>query len=281
MSPRSFLDNLNRLVARRETIRYLTTSNLKSGHRDKVLGHLWYLLDPLAFMLVYYLVFGVLFNLAGGGRDADFMLYILSGILIWRFFSGTVSQGANCIRGNRGLIHEINFPKAVFPVSVTLARAYDLVWGLAVYVVATMVAGEQPTLTVLWVPPLLLLLLMFVMGMTFITAFLGVYFADTTNVLDVALRLGFYCSPIFYYVRPKESLPADVVFLSPQKNEQIWNLYMSNPVACFFECFRDAILWHETPDMELFGYAATVSVVVWIVGFILFSRSEGAFAKYI
>ena len=96
---------LAKLYARRETVWYLVGSNLKAGQRDKVLGHLWNLLDPALFMLVYFFVFGVLFGAMGGGRSGEFMLYILIGVLSWRFLASAVGEAANCIRGNRGLIH--------------------------------------------------------------------------------------------------------------------------------------------------------------------------------
>ena len=114
--PASLRDRLRGLYARRETIRYLVTANLKAGHRDKVLGNLWNLLDPLLSLSVYYLVFGVLFRQASGGAG-NYLVYLFIGILSWRFLDGAVSQAVNSIRGNRGLVHEINFPKAVFPIS--------------------------------------------------------------------------------------------------------------------------------------------------------------------
>jgi lipopolysaccharide transport system permease protein/teichoic acid transport system permease protein len=230
-------------------------------------------------MLVYFFVFGVLFGLGGRGRDARFSMYILIGVVIWRFISSSLGQAANCIRGNRGLIHEINFPKAVLPIAVTCARFYDLLCGLLVLGVALLVAGFWPTAQMLWVPLLLTFVLMFVTGVVLLVAFLGAFFADTSNVLDVALRLAFYLSPIFYYVRSKPGIPPEHVFL--QNHQLLYRVYMLNPVAGFFECFRDALLWHVTPDPWMMGYLGAVSAGVLVVGFAVFARGEGTFAKYI
>jgi len=244
-----------------------------------VLGHLWNILDPLMFMLVYYFVFGVLFKLAGGGRSLEFMLYILVGLMIWRFISSTIGQAANCIRGNRGLIHEINFPKAVFPVSVTFSRLYDFLWGTIVILVFLVLAGTRPTLQLLWLPLLVGLMLLFTTGAALVVAYLGAFFADTTNVLNVLLRLLFYCSPIFYYVRPKPGVPESDVFL--YDHQTVHTLYMLNPIACFYESFRDALLWGEMPEARMLSYMLTVSVGVCLIGFAIFTRGEGKFAKYI
>ena len=275
----SLLERFRQVWARRATIRYLTSSSLKAGHRDKVLGHLWCLLDPLMFMLVYYFVFGILFNLAGGGRSIQFMLYILIGIMTFQFISAVINQAASCIRANRGLIHEINFPKAVFPISVTLSRLYDFLWGMVVIFAFLLLAGTWPTIQFLWLPLLIALMVLFAMGAAFIVAYLGAYFADTTNVVGVAMRLLFYCSPIFYYIRPKPGIPDNQVFL--YKHELAHTLYMLNPIAGFFECFRDALLWGDVPDMKLLLYITAVSIVVALIGFAIFTKGEGAFAKYV
>lgn len=277
----SLPERLRSVWARRETIRYLTASNLKAGHRDKVLGHLWNVLDPLLFMLVYYFVFGVLFNLAGGGggRSVMFMLYILIAVLTWRFIESAIAQAALCIRGNRGLIHEINFPKAIFPISVVLSRAYDFLWGLGVIFVFLLVAQVWPTVQVLWLPLLLVLTLMFMLGAAFLVAYLGAFYADTPNVISVLLRLLFYTSPIFYFVRPKPGIPPENVFL--RNHPDVLAVYLMNPIACFFECYRDVLLWGDVPDQRLLIHAALTSLLLCVVGFAVFSRGEGKFAKYI
>lgn len=275
----SLLERFRQVWARRATIRYLTSSSLKAGHRDKVLGHLWNLLDPLMFMLVYYFVFGILLNQSGEGRSIQFMLYILIGIMTFRFISTAISQAASCIRANRGLIHEINFPKAVFPISVILSRLYDFLWGMIVIFAFLLLAGIWPTVQFLWLPLLVALMVLFTLGTAFMVAYLGAFFADTTNVVDVALRLLFYLSPIFYFVRPKSDIPDCKVRL--YDDETVYTLYMSNPLAGFIECFRDALLWGDVPDMKMLLYVTAVSIVFALIGFAIFTKGEGAFAKYI
>lgn len=262
---------LGQLVARRETIRYLVTSQLKAGHRDKFLGHLWSLLDPLLFILVYFLVFGVLFRQRAHGGSTEFLLYLSIGVLAWRFFDTTVLQAANCIRGHRGLIHEINFPKAIFPVSICLARLYDFVWGLIALLIVQVCVGRLPAPAAACLPLLVALQVLLTLGLAFVVAYLGAFFADTVNVVTVGLRLWFYASPVFYYARgPGSIIP-----------EAYRPYYMLNPVACFFEAYRDVLLWGRLPEPGMLAYLAAVAVVAFLIGFALFGRGEGAFAKYV
>lgn len=270
---------LRELLARRETVWFLTVSNLRAGHRDKILGNLWNLLDPLLFMLVYYFVFGVLFGMTGGGRPVRFMLYILTGVLMYRFIDSAITQCSVCIRANRGLIHEINFPKAVFPLSAVFSRLYDFLWGLVVLTAFLLAAGVWPTVHFLWLPLLVLLLLLLVLGLSLIVAYLGAFFADTANVVAVAMRLLFYLSPVFYYVRRKPALSAGHVLLADHPVARF--CYFLNPFACLMEALRDAILWGAAPEFRLTAYAGLVAFLVCVFGFWLFSRGEGKFAKYV
>lgn len=272
----SLLKRLTALYARRETIRFLVDSNLKAGHRDKFLGRVWSLLDPLLFMLVYLVVFGLFFGqarTAGETQVADFIIYLLCGVLSWRFFEGSVAAGTGCIRANRGLIHEINFPKAVFPISLCLSRLSDFLWGLLVlFGAALLIAREHLSLQLLWFPPLVLLQVCFTLGLAFLVAFLGAFFADTANLVGVFLRLWFYLSPVFYKVSPAEGGIIDDKYLP-------W--YMLNPIACFFEAYRDSLLRADMADPGRLLYLAVVSLVVLVAGFAIFSRGEGHFAKYV
>jgi len=258
------------LLARWETIRFLVASNLKAGHRDKALGHLWNLLDPLLFVGVYFVVFGLLFGQTGRGR-AVFVVYLSIGVLAWRFFEGTIAQATLCIKANRGLIHEISFPKAVFPVAVCLSRLYDFLWGLAVLLPILFVAGIPLTPHALWVAPLIVLHVCFTTGLAFLAAYMGAFFADTANVVNVVMRLLMYFSPTFYYARGEHGLIP----------ERYLAVYMANPIACFFEGYRDGLLWGRTPDLSMLLYLVGVSVAVLLAGFAVFARGEGRFAKYI
>ncbi len=266
----TIMRSIAELVSRWETIRFLVTSNLKAGHREKVLGHLWNLLDPLLFVAVYYVVFGLLFKQAERGQGT-FVVYLAVGVLAWRFFDATVSQATLCIRANRGLIHEIRFPKAVFPVSVSLSRLYDFLWGLAVLLGIVLCTGFPLTAHVLWLLPLLVLNLVFAMGIAFFAAYLGAFFADTTNVAGVLLRLWMYASPTFYYARGEHALIP----------ERFQGIYMMNPMACVLEGYRDALLWGRAPDPAMLLYMLAVSVTVLLAGFAVFTFGEGRFAKYI
>jgi lipopolysaccharide transport system permease protein len=263
------------LYARRQTVRFLVRSNLKADHRDKLLGRLWSLLDPLLFMLVYLVVFGFLFGQARRGTAGmvEFIVYLLCGVLSWRFFDGAVVQATRCIRGNRGLIHEIKFPKSVFPLSICLSRLSDFLWGLIVLLGIVLIARfEYVNLNILWLPVIVLLQLVFTLGLALFVAVLGAFFADTTNIVAVMMRLWFYASPMFYRVAKSDG------GLIPDRYVPY---YMLNPIACLFELYRDCLMNGRPPDTGHLLYLTGLAVILVVGGFSVFTRAEGRFAKYI
>ncbi len=271
------MQQVQRLIRRRETIRFLTASGLQDLNRDKILGNLWSLLDPLLFMAVYYLIFGVLFEMAGAGRSGQFMIYIFIGVVGFRFAEVSLGQSVTSIRGHRGLIHETNVPKAVFPVASVLARFYDFLWGLLVLMIVMAATGHRPTLYILLLPVIILIYFVFVLGVSLIAADIGVFFADASNLVTVIMRVLFYASPIFYFVRSRGGFKAMGAFNNPT----VKTLYFLNPLAGFLESLRDLLMWGTAPSLRLVLYLTGVALVSLLVGLTLFSRREGQYAKYI
>lgn len=272
----SLLGMLQALYARRETIRFLTVSSLKAGHRDKILGHLWSILDPLMFMLVYYFIFGALLRtVLGSVRPIDYMLYMLMGILVFHFIETTVGMSSTTIRANRGIIHEINFPKAIFPISLALTRLYDLVLGLVVLAIMLVLNGILPTIHYAWIPLLLAVTLLFATGAALIVSYLGAFFADTSNVTGIALRLLFYLCPILYFARARGGHGVEI------HNVALRFWFFANPVTDLIECWRDAMIWGMAPDWRLLSYVIAFSLGLTIAGLAVFRAGEGNFAKYI
>lgn len=267
-----YFEKLQELFRRRETIRFLVRSSLEAGDRDKVLGRIWSLLDPILFMLVYLVVFGYSFRQIKTS-PTEFVVYLLCGVLSWRFFESAIIQATGCIRSNRGLIHEINFPKAVFPTSVCLSKLSDFFWGLIV-LFAVVICFHPMSISpqMAWLPVVVGIQLLFTLGACFVVAVFGAYFADTANIVAAVMKFWFYFSPVFYRI-PKSNGGA-------VPDDYIW-LYMLNPIACFFEAYRNCLLRGEAPNLNQLAYTLAISIALFFGGFAVFIRGEGQFAKYV
>lgn len=269
---------LRELIQKRAIVTHFVVAELKSGHRDKVLGNLWQLLDPMAFMLVYYFVWSVVL----GTRGPDFTAYLLTGIITFNFFRSTAISSSNILPSRARLIREIYFPRAALPTAVTIARLYDFIWALGalflllvwlIYQQAHMGTAYHAKIThpvsfglnALWFPLTLIILFAFTLGAAYVFAVVGALFRDTPNILNFALRIWFYLSPLFYY-------PDDV----PRK---VWLFYRLNPFTHFFRMVRNALIYNQAPTFDGVTYIAAISVAVLVAGFTLFVRYEGSVTK--
>ncbi len=273
MTPPSAFAVLRSLLTRGETIRLLTRSQLAAGHRDKLLGNLWSLLDPLLTLAVYYVVFGIGFRQAAGGAR-EFVLYLFLGIVLWRFFSDSITQATGCLRSQRGLILSADFPKAVIPISICLARLYDLACSLAIVLAAAWWLEVPFSPRLAWLPLIIGLELALTLGLCFLMAYMGLFFADTANIVGALLRLWVLVTPIFYFARSAHGRPGIVP-------PGLLDYYMLNPMAGILEASREVLIWNGVPRSSELAYVAAFALVTLALGFVVFARGEGRFAKFV
>lgn len=254
---------------KRAILRHFVALLLTSSYRTKALGFAWALLDPLLFMGVYYLVFGKII----ANRPPEFMLHIYVGVIAFRFLNSSMSQGAGVLRSQGGLIREIPFPKAVLPVAVVLARLFDFGAGWLVAIPLAVIFGYPPSPWWLLLPALVLMQALLVAGFTLATTYVGLFFADIQNILNVGLRLWFYLSPVLY--------PLALVQRKTANRPDLWALYLSNPMTSVIQCYHTVVLDRALPSTAYVVYGAVSGAVVLLLGLWIFARGEGEIAKYI
>jgi len=276
----SVTEQVAELVERRNVIWHFVLSELKSEHRDKLLGNLWHLIDPLAFMLVYYAVWAVIL----GRRGPDFMAYLFVGIICYQFYQSSVVRAAQILRSHVGLIRGVYFPKAALPTAVVLSQLYGFLCGLAVLgllmvfflINQARMPPEQLAevhhplsvgLNLLWLPLVTGIECLFCLGSSYLFAIAGVWFRDMPNVMAFVLRLSFYLSPIFYY---PEDLP-----------ERFRVFYLANPFSHFFGIMRGALIYNRPPSLEGMLYLTGISLAVLVIGLAVFFRREGTVVKHL
>jgi len=272
----SAMSDLKELIQRRSVVRNLLAVEMKVGHRDKVLGNLWQLLDPFLLMLVYYLIWSVIL----GSRGPDFMAYILSGIITFGFFQGAVVRSSVILRSQVRLVQEVYFPRSALPTAVTLARLYDFLWSLAalaLVLIYLLFRQSDPAVAArithplafgwnaLWLPFAMAALFMFSLGFSYLSAIAGGLFRDTENILRFTFRLWFYMSPLFYY---EEDMPRRIFFF-----------YRMNPFTHFFRAIRNALIYDKPPTLDGTLFIVGLSLAAVVIGFWVFSRYEGSVVK--
>lgn len=216
----------------RELLDLLVKRELKSRYKDSALGFLWSLIRPLTQLLIYYIAIG---QFLGAARSIpDFAIYIFTGLTAWGLFSDIISTGTGSIVANGGLVKKIYLPREVFPLSVIGSAFFNFIIQLVILVIAALLASEPPSL-VGWGYVLLgtLLLLIYATAAAFLLSAINVYLRDVQYLVEVALMVGFWLSPIVY----AWSFVHDAL-----QSELLNNLYLANPVTLAVLAFQRG-LW--------------------------------------
>ncbi len=251
----------------RDLIRELTIKELKLRYKNSALGFLWSFLNPLFMMLVYFVVFGKIFPQM---RGANYPVYLLSGLLLWNFFSISLINSAYSLIHNASLIKKIYFPREVFPIATVLSNLINFLLSLIPFFIILAIFHRKIfNLNLLFAPIAIFFLFVMTIGFAFIISVISVYFRDFIQIMENLLLAWFFISPIIY----KEEL------ILSNSSEKIKILYKLNPLYPIIEIFHSLFYIGKFPDIKTIYYCALISLFVFILGWIYFQRYEDKFVK--
>jgi lipopolysaccharide transport system permease protein len=251
------------IIEYRELIRILTVSDLKVKYQSSVLGFAWSLLNPLLMMLVLYLVFSNVFK----ANQDYFALYILIGIVSWRFLANGTSSSMMAIVGKPSLVTKIYIPRQVLVLSTVLSSFISSMLEFLVLFILIVIFGVKLSPNILLFPFIYIINFFLVYGVSLALAALYVYYRDLNQIWEVLLQLGFFLSPIVY---PLSTVPSEYL-----------NIYLLNPVTVFMQIYRDILLYAQTPSMTSIAFVLLSAVISLAAGAAVFKRLERRFAEEI
>jgi ABC-type polysaccharide/polyol phosphate export permease len=268
----SFAQRLATLYSYRGLIYNLAMRELKVRYKNSVLGFLWSLLNPLAMMLVFTIVFGVLWP---NGDIEKYPLFLLCGLLPWQFFSNSVMSSINSIVGNGNLVKKVYFPREVLPIATVLANLVNFLLAFVVLfgVLIVFRANFSPWLWML--PVVILIQTCFTLGIAFFLSTINVFYRDTMMIMDVVMLAWFFLTPIFYTI---EFVPA-VLELGGLTLDVRRLLYILNPMASIINMYRDLLYWGYRTDVDFFLRTALTALAVLTVGYWFFIRYSNRFGE--
>jgi lipopolysaccharide transport system permease protein len=253
----------------RELIYALTQREIKARYRQSLLGMGWAIAQPLAFMVVFSIVFGRFARLPSDGIPYPIFSYVA--LVPWTFLSNALATATIGLVSQRSVVTKTYFPREVIIISQVGARFIDFL--AASLVLAGMLVWYQipPTWWLLLVPVLLLIEIILIVGLSLITSALNVSFRDLAPVVTLGLQVWLYITPVSYALSlVRESVPA-----------YLWPLYALNPMVGIIDAFRAVIAHGRAPDWELLAISVVMSVVILGVAYVYFKRAERDFADII
>jgi ABC-type polysaccharide/polyol phosphate export permease len=257
------------LTTRLHLIRYLVGAELKRTHANTAAGTLWWILDPILQMGVYWVLVAVIFQ----RNTPDILLFLFVGILPWKWFATTLAETSTSITSRQGLIRQLQFPKIVLPAAATAAGTVSFVFGFVALALLYLLYPHRLSYWILALPIVAAVQFVFTLALGIMLAALNAFFRDVQNVLRHVTRLWMYLSPVLYSLDQLEG---------QDTARQVLGL---NPMAWILQGYRRALYGTENsthglmPDwLPLFGVLG-ISVLLLGVAIILFKRVEPSFAR--
>ena len=244
------MSDLKDVWSSRELLRAFTARELRVRYKGSTLGWAWALVRPLVMLLIYGLAIGVF--LGGGRATPQFMIFIYCGLLAWGLFSTIVMGAINSVVANGMLLSRASFPRLLLPLSILAAALVDFVLQASVLLIAYAIFRDLPSPSaLLWLPPSMLLLILFALAVGLLLAAFNVYVRDVGFLVDISLQVGFWLTPVLYsygqVVRGAQEFGV--------AGEIATRVYMLNPMANVVFGFHNA-LWPAvgTTAAEAFAF---------------------------
>ena len=250
------------IYAYRDMIYSLVRRELRGRYKGSVLGFLWTYINPLCQVIVYSIVFSVIFRV----NIEKFYLYLIIGMMPWTFFNTCVQGGATCIRAQSDMVQKIYFPREVIPISYVTSAFVNMLLSFIIVFLAVLVSGFGFNLKALVFLPIIMIFEYFLaLGIALIASSITVYFRDMEQILSVIMMAWIYVTPIMYNM---DFVP-----------EQYRSLLVLNPMTPIVEVYHQILYYRIMPTPNFLLLAGVTSIIVFIIGAIVFARLDRNFAE--
>ncbi len=243
-------------------LKQLVLRDFKIKYKASVLGVFWSFLNPLLMTLVYHLVFSNLFS-----SQENFVVYLMTGTVLFNYVSEATTLGLNAIVGNAGLITKVYIPRFIYPLSKVLSSAINLAISMVPMMVLMLLTNLPLTKGLLLIPVLVFLLILFCTGLSLILSTCMVFFRDTQFLWSILLLMWNFLSPVFY---PESIIPSTII-----------EVYRMNPLYQYMNFLRSIVLYGTAPDPGCFGYCLAAALVSLGIGLLVFRKHQNKFATYL
>ncbi len=242
-------------------IMFRAYSDLKSDAGRYYAGFLWWIFEPIIFMLTFYVVFGLFFKRGG----ENFVPSLLCGLTVWKWFAASFSQGATSILSQRQLLQVIYLKKIFFPAASLFSNLIRFLIVFLLLLIFYVCYGIYPNITWLGLPFIMLFQFLFIIGCATLASAIIPFFPDLTQLIDKALTLLLFMSGVFF----------DVTGLPP-KIQAYLNF---NPMAVIITSYRHVFLNQQWPDWPRLCVIGVISIAITMVGLFFLNKFDHLYPK--
>ena len=239
----------------------LAKSYFKSRNEGSYLGIFWYLLNPLAFFVIIMLMSQVI----NAKPEKDYPLYLFLGLIMFNFFLNSTISSTKAMVNNSGFLKSIKVSHESFVIAIILEFIFAHIFEVVI-LGFFMMYFKVSLLGLLFYPILFVFFVLFIIGIAFILATIGVYIVDLNNVWDIFVRLLWFITPVFYFA---------------SESSLLYRINLYNPVFYFLSIARDFLIYQQMPYIFMTCLAIIFSLVVFFIGSMIFTKNKNKFAERI
>jgi ABC-type polysaccharide/polyol phosphate export permease len=272
------MSRLSDFAGTRDLTVNLTLRELRGRYKRSVLGWTWSLLNPLATVLIYSLVFSYFLKVEPPrGHPSglkSFALFLLCGLIPWNFFQNGLNMGLGSLISNGNLIKKVYFPRELLVASTIASLVVTMVIELGVLGGILLLFGNM---VLPWIPVVLFLVAIetvFVFGLALALSVCNVYFRDVQYFIAILMQILFYTAPIVY---PIKYVPVHATVFGVEI--PLLRIYSLNPLVRFVGAFRAALYDLRFPPLWDIGYLLLWAGAALVIGMWVFSRLDGRLAE--
>tara|TARA_B100000497_G_scaffold122183_1_gene152946 strand:- start:3925 stop:4734 length:810 start_codon:yes stop_codon:yes gene_type:complete len=253
--PDSLKDYLRKIWDNKSLILAIARRDLKAKYAQTAIGLAWTFIQPIFAVIIYTLFFAGLMDFK---TEYPYILFVLSGILIWNLFNYIFSQGSNSLGQNQSIIKKIAFPKVLLPFTKVIIGLIEFAITSIMLILLMFFLNVEPRFSMILTPFCLIPLIFFASGLALLLSALTLKKRDLFHVIPFLVNFGIWLTPVFY---PVSLIP-----------EKYINLIYINPVASILQLFRFCLFGEPLNAFILIGLL--LSFLTFIIGFIFFKQNE-------
>ncbi len=244
---------------------YSAKAELKSEVADSYLNWLWWIIEPVCFMLIYTFVFGVVFK----NSEDYFASFVFVGLTAWEFFNRMINGSVKLIINNRDLVTKVYIPKYILLLSKSFTYLFKM--GISLIITFILMAVQHVPFSwhIILFIPILIVLYILSFGIGLILMHYGVTFNDLGNLTNIGLKMIFYLSGVFYNIsnRLKGRLANILLF--------------ANPIAFCMNELRKVLIYGQLPNFLWLGFWLLIGLGLCAIGIHVIHKNENSYAKVI
>ncbi len=245
----------------RELLKTSIKKDIRGKYKSSILGVIWSFLNPLLQLAVYAIVFPLIMK----SNIPNYTVFVCCGLIPWTFFSTAISRTSFVMIENANIIKKVYFPREILPISIVTSEMVNFIISTVIILAFVMAYGIGFSWYIVFYPVILIIQYILLIGISLLVSSITVYIRDLQHFIGILLQLLFYATPIVYGL--------DII---PESFRWILKI---NPMSYIIDGYRSIFYYQKMPDFVGLGIVLAISVILCIIGYLVFNKLQKRFAE--